>query len=154
MSLHCCRSDVVPESGRRRTPWSCTDTRSGSPPSEVRDPSYEWSPALWPDLRVWPFLRTCCSWSHNNFEKWTSNNFNFLRVESWSRILDLLNQTGHVLEKEVVQVLLLHVLQLEDGFILGGHGDDVWVRLSETLIKDECCPRTRDSLVTWAQTRQ
>ena len=53
------------------------------------------------------------------------NIFNFLRVESRSRILDLLDQTGHVLEEEVVQVLLLHVLQLEDGFVLGGHGDDV-----------------------------
>ena len=48
-----------------------------------------------------------------------------LRVQSGCRVLNLLDQAGHVLEEEVVKVLLLHVLELEHGLAggLGGHGD-------------------------------
>ena len=50
-----------------------------------------------------------------------------LRVQSGCRVLNLLDQAGHVLEEEVVKVLLLHVLELEHGLAggLGGHGDGV-----------------------------
>ena len=41
----------------------------------------------------------------------------YLRVESRSRIFDFLNESGHVLEEEIVKVFLLHVLELEDGFV-------------------------------------
>ena len=48
-----------------------------------------------------------------------------LRVQPGCRVLNLLDQAGHVLEEEVVKVLLLHVLELEHGLAggLGGHGD-------------------------------
>ena len=50
-----------------------------------------------------------------------------LRVQPGCRVLNLLDQAGHVLEEEVVKVLLLHVLELEHGLAggLGGHGDGV-----------------------------
>ena len=43
----------------------------------------------------------------------------YSRVQSRSGILDLLNQAGHVFQKNVVQLLLLHVLQLERRSLLG-----------------------------------
>ena len=47
----------------------------------------------------------------------------YSRVESGCRVLHLLNQPGHVLEEDVVQLLLLHVLQLEHRPVLGAsHG--------------------------------
>ena len=50
-----------------------------------------------------------------------------LRVQPGCRVLNLLDQAGHVLEEEVVKVLLLHVFELENGLAggLGGHGDGV-----------------------------
>ena len=50
-----------------------------------------------------------------------------LRVQSGCRVLNLLDEPGHVLEEEVVKVLLLHVLELEHGLAggLGGHGGGV-----------------------------
>lgn len=50
-----------------------------------------------------------------------------LRVEPGSGVLHLLDQAGHVLEEEVVQVLLLHVLQLELGPVLAA--DHPWAGL-------------------------
>ena len=49
----------------------------------------------------------------------------YSRVQSGSRILDLLDQPGHVLEEDVVQLLLLHVLQLERRSVLGPSHDAV-----------------------------
>ena len=52
----------------------------------------------------------------------------YSRVQPRSGILHLLNQPGHVLEEDVVQLLLLHVLQLEHGPVLGaphGGGEEV-----------------------------
>ena len=47
----------------------------------------------------------------------------YSRVQPRSGVLDLLNQPGHVLEEDVVQLLLLHVLQLERRSVLGAsHG--------------------------------
>ena len=47
----------------------------------------------------------------------------YSRVQPRSGILHLLNQPGHVLEEDVVQLLLLHVLQLERRPVLGAsHG--------------------------------
>ena len=47
----------------------------------------------------------------------------YSRVQPRSGILHLLNQPGHVLEEDVVQLLLLHVLQLERRSVLGAsHG--------------------------------
>ena len=40
----------------------------------------------------------------------------YLRVQSWGGILDLLDEAGHVLEKEIVKMLLLHVFELESRF--------------------------------------
>ena len=45
----------------------------------------------------------------------------YSRVEAGSGVLHFLNQARHVLEEEVVQVLLLHVLQLELGPVLLSH---------------------------------
>ena len=42
-------------------------------------------------------------------------------VEARGGVLHLLDQAGHVLEEEVVQVLLLHVLQLQHGSVLAAH---------------------------------
>ena len=42
--------------------------------------------------------------------------FDNLRVQSGSGILHFLNETGHVFQEEIVEMFLLHVLQLEDGF--------------------------------------
>ena len=49
----------------------------------------------------------------------------YSRVQSGSGILDLLNQAGHVLEEDVVKLLLLHVLQLERRSVLGASHDAV-----------------------------
>ena len=47
----------------------------------------------------------------------------YSRVQPRSGILHLLNQPRHVLEEDVVQLLLLHVLQLERRSVLGAsHG--------------------------------
>ena len=47
----------------------------------------------------------------------------YSRVQPRSGILHLLNQPGHVLEEDIVQLLLLHVLQLERRSVLGAsHG--------------------------------
>ena len=47
----------------------------------------------------------------------------YSRVQSRSGILDFLNQAGHVFEENVVQLLFLHVLQLERRSVLGAsHG--------------------------------
>ena len=47
----------------------------------------------------------------------------YSRVQSGSRILDLLDQPGHVLEEDVVKLLLFHVLQLKRRSVLGAsHG--------------------------------
>ena len=49
--------------------------------------------------------------------------FDNLRIQSGSGILHFLNETGHVFQEEIVEMFLLHVLQLEDGFIVTGvHG--------------------------------
>ena len=37
-----------------------------------------------------------------------------LRVAAWRRILDLLNETCHVFEEEVVHVLLVHLPQFQE----------------------------------------
>jgi len=58
-----------------------------------------------------------------------------VRIESRSRILDLLNQTGHVLEEEVVQVLLLHVLQLQGGLVASTHHPGVCVSVVSTMMR-------------------
>ena len=58
-----------------------------------------------------------------------------LRVESWSGILHLFNETGHVLEEEVVQVLLLHVLQLEGGLVASTHHPGVCVSDVSTMMR-------------------
>ena len=47
----------------------------------------------------------------------------YSRVQPGSGILHLLNQPRHVLEEDIVQLLLLHVLQLERRSVLGAsHG--------------------------------
>ena len=43
--------------------------------------------------------------------------FLYLRVESGSGILHFLNEAGHVLEEEIVEMFLLHILQFE-GWLL------------------------------------
>ena len=48
----------------------------------------------------------------------------YLRIKSGSGILNLFYQTRHVLEEEIVEVLLLHVLQLEDGLVASLVGHD------------------------------
>ena len=50
----------------------------------------------------------CKLYSHNQSD--------YLRVQSWSGILDLLDEAGHVLEEEIVKMLLLHVFELESRF--------------------------------------
>ena len=67
----------------------------------------------------------------------------YLRVESRSRIFDFLNESGHVLEEEIVKVFLLHVLELEDGFVGAachgssqretGQGRESWCHLGHLL---------------------
>ena len=52
-----------------------------------------------------------------------SNKIDNLRVQSWSGILDLLNEAGHVLEEEIVKMLFLHVFELESGFTRLRHDD-------------------------------
>ena len=42
-------------------------------------------------------------------------------VEAGGGVLHLLDQAGHVLEEEVVEVLLLHVAELEHGFVAPAH---------------------------------
>ena len=49
----------------------------------------------------------------------------YSRVQPRSGVLHLLNQPGHVLEEDVVQLLLLHVLQLERRSVLGPSHDAV-----------------------------
>ena len=49
----------------------------------------------------------------------------YSRVQARSGVLDLFNQPGHVLEEDVVQLLLLHVLQLERRSVLGASHDGV-----------------------------
>ena len=57
----------------------------------------------------------------------------FLRVRARRRVLDLLDESSHVLEEQVVHVLLVHLLELHGGASLlrllslllllgGGHG--------------------------------
>merc|ERR1711936_1300829 len=46
-------------------------------------------------------------------------------VQSWCGILDLLDEAGHVLEEEIVKVLLLHVPELEGGLAAAHHPDAV-----------------------------
>jgi len=41
-----------------------------------------------------------------------------VRVQPWSGILDLLNEPRHILKKQVMKVLLLHILQLEGWLVL------------------------------------
>ena len=56
---------------------------------------------------------------------------NYLRVQPWSGILYFLNESRHVLEEEVMEVLLLHVLQLKGGPVLASnHGDVLLIRRS------------------------
>ena len=50
---------------------------------------------------------------------------NYLRVQSWCGILDLFDEAGHVLEEEIVKVLLLHVPELEGGLAAAHHPDAV-----------------------------
>ena len=65
----------------------------------------------------------CKLYSHNQSD--------YLRVQSWSGILDLLDEAGHVLEEEIVKMLLLHVPELEGGLAAAHHPDAVCDRLSE-----------------------
>jgi len=46
-------------------------------------------------------------------------------VQPWSGILDLLNEPRHILKKQIVEVLLLHVLQLEGWSVLAPNHLDV-----------------------------
>ena len=46
-----------------------------------------------------------------------------LRIESGCGIFHLLDEPRHVFQEEIVEMLLLHVLELEDGFVVtAGHG--------------------------------
>ena len=54
----------------------------------------------------------------------TFQSHHYLRVESGSRVLNLLDQSGHVLQEEIVEVLLLHVLQFEGLFLASTDHDD------------------------------
>ena len=46
-----------------------------------------------------------------------------LRIESGCWVFHLLDEPRHVFQEEIVEMFLLHVLQLEDGFIAtAGHG--------------------------------
>ena len=40
-----------------------------------------------------------------------------LRIESGCWVFHLLDEPRHVFEEEIVEMFLLHVLQLEDGFL-------------------------------------
>ena len=40
-----------------------------------------------------------------------------LRIESGCWVFHLLDEPRHVFQEEIVQMLLLHVLELEDGFV-------------------------------------
>ena len=57
----------------------------------------------------------------------------YLRVESRSRSFDFLNESGHVLEEEIVKMLLLHVPELEGGLAAAHHPDAVCDGLCEGL---------------------
>ena len=57
------------------------------------------------------------------------DSLHYLRVQSWCGILDLLDEAGHILEEEVVKMLLLHVPELEGGLAAAHHPDAVCDRL-------------------------
>jgi len=45
------------------------------------------------------------------------------RIESGCWVFHLLDEPRHVFQEEIVEMLLLHVLELEDGFVVtAGHG--------------------------------
>ena len=48
----------------------------------------------------------------------------YLRVKPWSRILYFLNESRHILKEQVMEVLLLHILQLEGWPVLSSNHFD------------------------------
>ena len=54
----------------------------------------------------------------------------YSRVESGSGVFNLLNQSGHVLQEEIVEMLLLHVLQFEGLLLATTDHDDGEMSLS------------------------
>ena len=59
-----------------------------------------------------------------------------LRVQSWSWVLDLLNESWHIFEEEIVKMFLLHVSQFEDWFLVSpNHFDHLFLPLPISLLK-------------------
>ena len=56
-----------------------------------------------------------------------------LRVQSGSGVLHFLNETGHVFQEEIVEMFLLHILQLQDGFLATSDHDG-------TVCERDCWP--------------
>ena len=65
-------------------------------------------------------------------------NFHFyLRVKSWSGVLDLLNEARHVLEEEIVKMFFLHVPELEGRLVASAHHPDSVCELEGALSEQE-----------------
>ena len=81
-----------------------------------------------------------------------------LRIESGCGVFHLLDEPRHVFQEEIVEMLLLHVLELEDGFIVtAGHGWSQWQTEQESLTRAVLVSLGSSSVrggVRWSQQTQ